>query len=288
MYTLIVNPTAGSGYALKVERQLRKRLEDMHETWEVLHTERPGHATALAREAAGRPGCRGVIAVGGDGTAYEVACGLLNSGIPLGIIPAGTGNDFIKSTGIPRKPLDALEAILKGAPRPVDVGRLNDRMFLNVCGTGFDVQVLDHTLAAKRYMRGILPYLVGLLRAIFHFQPVDVSLSVDGETRRQRVLVCSIANGCYIGGGIPICPDARPDDGLLDVVLVENRPRWQIPFYLPGLLMGKIGRFRVTTHRRCREVRLASPGMRVNVDGEILQMDEAVFSILPGKLTLYW
>ena len=288
MLTLIVNPTAGSGYALKVERQLRERLARLKEPWEILHTERPGHAIELSRNAACMPGCRGVVAVGGDGTAYEVACGLLDSGVPLGIIPAGTGNDFIKTVGIPKKPMDALEAILGGTPRPVDVGRLNDRMFLNVCGTGFDVQVLDHTLAAKRYMRGILPYLVGLVRAIFHFQPVNVSLTMDGENRSQQALVCSIANGRYIGGGIPICPDASPDDGLLDVVLVENCPRWQIPFYLPGLLMGRISHFQVTSHRRCREVRLASPCMRLNVDGEIFQMDEAVFSILPGKLTLYW
>lgn len=288
MLTLIVNPTAGSGYAMKVESQLRERLELLHEPWEILHTHRPGHATALAREAAARAGCRGVIAVGGDGTAYEVACGLMESGVPLGIVPAGTGNDFIKTVGIPRKPLEALEVILTGTPRPVDVGRLNDRMFLNVCGTGFDVQVLDQTMAAKRHVRGILPYLIGLVRAIFHFRPVEISLTLDGEARAQQALVCSIANGRYIGGGIPICPEARPDDGLLDVVLVESRPRWQIPFYLPGLLLGRISRFRVTTHRHCREVRLVSPGMRLNVDGEIFQMDEAVFSILPGKLTLYW
>lgn len=288
MLTFIVNPKAGNGLALRVEALLRQTLERQGIRHRLLRTERPGHATDLARRAAAQKGCDGVVSVGGDGTAYEVACGLLDSGVPLGIIPAGTGNDFIKTIKTPAKPLDALNFILTHPARPVDVGRLNDRLFLNVCGTGFDVQVLDGTLAAKKYVRGILPYLVGLFRAIFHYKPVHVALSVDDRELEQDALVCSIANGRYIGGGIPICPEAKPDDGLLDLVIVENKPKRLIPLYLPGLLLGRVLRFKITSHVRCRKIRLVSPGMRVNVDGEIFPMDEADFAALPGKLLLYW
>lgn len=288
MMTFVVNPIAGNGYALKVESMLREALESRGIAFEMAHTQSPGHATELAREAAGRAGCEAVVAVGGDGTAYEVACGLMNTGVPLGIIPAGTGNDFIKTAGTPRKPLAALERILNGSPRPVDLCSLNDRLFLNVCGTGFDVTVLDHTLAAKRYVRGIAPYLIGLVRAIFHYRPVHVSLAVDGEEREADVLLCSVANGRYIGGGIPVCPAARIDDGKLDLVLADIVPRWKIPFYLPGLMMGRILRFGITHHQLCERVEIRSPGMRLNVDGEIFPMDRAVFSVNPGKLMLYW
>ena len=288
MLTLIVNPTAGSGYALRIEEQLRQALSKQPERWKIVRTEYPGHATALACEASQQPDCRGVIAVGGDGTAYEVACGLLNSGVPLGLIPAGTGNDFIKTVGLPKKPMDALEFILHHAPRPVDIGRLNDRFFLNVCGTGFDVTVLDYAQAAKKYARGILPYFVGLVRAIMHYHPVDIQYTLDGKEQEQKVLICSVANGRYIGGGIPICPNAKPDDGLFDAVIVQGRPRWQIPFYLPGLLLGRITQFNVTTHVHCRHVSIRAKGMRLNVDGEILTLDRADFDILPGKLLLYW
>lgn len=288
MYTFVVNPVAGNGYALRTREKIRLIMEEKHLPYRFMDTAYPGHATALARQAAQESDCSGVIAVGGDGTAYEVACGLLHTQAPLGIIPAGTGNDFIKTVGIPSNPQEALEFILSHQARPVDVGSVNDRLFLNVCGTGFDVTVLDYTESAKKYCRGILPYLIGLLKAIFHYKPVHIQYTVDGETKEQDALICSVANGRFIGGGIPICPDAAPDDGMLDLVLVENRPSWQIPFYLPGLLLGKVLHFRVTTHRRCRNVKIVSREMRLNVDGEIQQVDEVSFSIQPGRLMLYW
>lgn len=288
MYTFIVNPVAGSGYARRTAEILRQVMEEKQLPCRFYDTEYPGHATCIAREAAGNPACAGVIAVGGDGTAYEVACGLMDTGMPLGIIPAGTGNDFIKTVGIPKKPLDALAFILNHSPRPVDVGSMNDRLFLNVCGTGFDVTVLDNANAAKKYCRGLMPYLIGLIRAIFHYRPVHVRFTADGDTQERDVLICSVANGRFIGGGIPICPEAKADDGLLDLVVVENRPRWQIPFYLPGLMMGRVLRFGITTHRHCREVEILSQGMRLNVDGEIMNVDQVTFRILPGKLQLYW
>lgn len=288
MYTFIVNPAAGNGYALKTEQQLVGALKGMDIEYEFVHTSMPEEATQLAKNAAQKMGCEGVIAVGGDGTAFEVACGLMDTGIPLGIIPAGTGNDFIKTVNIPKKPLEALEHIIHGHAKPVDVGRLNDRMFLNVCGTGFDVQTLEYTLAAKKYVRGILPYLIGVVRAIFSYKPVHVSFTVDGQTQERDVLLCSVANGQFIGGGIPVCPDARPDDGLMDMVIVETKPRWKIPFYLPGLLMGRIDQFQITTHKRCKEMTIESKGMKLNVDGEIFSLDRAEFEIMPGKLMLYW
>ena len=288
LLTLIVNPTAGNGYALKMEEPIRQELEKRGVAHTILRTEYPGHATALARQAAQRADCTGVVSVGGDGTAFEVACGLMGTDAAMGVIPAGTGNDFVKTVGIPRKPMAALEKILSGAPRPVDVGSMNDRLFLNVCGTGFDVTVLDYTVEAKKYVRGILPYLVGLVRAIAHYKPVHVRMEADGQIQERDVLICSVANGRFIGGGIPICPEAAPDDGLLDLVVVETRPRWMIPFYLPGLLMGNVLTFGVTSHCRCRKVEIVSPGMRLNVDGEILSLDAASFAVQPGRLMLYW
>jgi len=288
MLTFIVNPAAGSGYASRIWTKIEEEIRQRDVPYCIKHTEYPGHATELAREAAQVPDCTTVVAVGGDGTAYEVACGLLNTGVALGIIPVGTGNDFIKTIATPRKPMEALDFILTHPARPADVGRLNERMFLNVCGTGFDVTVLDCTLAAKKYARGIVPYLIGLVRGIFRYRPVHVRFTADGEVQERDVLVCSVANGRFFGGGIPICPDASPDDGLLDIVVVENRPRWQIPFYLPGLLMGKVLNFKVTTHKRCRDIAIVSKGMRLNVDGEIQAMDRAEFSILPGQLMIHW
>ncbi|MBQ7850486.1 MAG: diacylglycerol kinase family lipid kinase [Clostridia bacterium] len=288
MLTFIVNPAAGSGYALRIDQQLRDELTRRGVEAVFHRTEAPGHATELARKAASQPDCSGVVAVGGDGTCYEVACGLMGTGVPLGIIPAGTGNDFIKTVGIPKKPMDALALILRGAPRPVDVGRVNDRLFLNVSGTGFDVTVLDYTLSAKKYVKGILPYLIGLVRAIRHYKPVHMRFTADGVTEERDVLICSIANGRFFGGGIPICPDASADDGYFDLVVVENKPRWMIPFYLPGLLFGKVLTFSFTMHKRVRTARIDAKGMRLNMDGELMNVDSADYEILSGELKLFW
>lgn len=288
MLTFIVNPAAGNGFALKIEQQVKDEMTRRGLECRFMHTTAPNHATKLASDVAAVEDCTGVIAIGGDGTAYEVACGLMNTGIPMGIIPAGTGNDFIKTVSLPKKPMQALDFILTHDPRPVDVGGLNDRLFLNVCGTGFDVTVLDYTLAAKKYCRGLLPYLIGLIRGIAHYKPVHVRFTVDGHTEEREVLICSIANGRYFGGGIAICPEASADDGLLDLVIAEHQPRWKLPFLVPSLLMGRIDNFSFTTHKRCKNVKLYSKGMRLNADGEVSSIDEANFTILQGALTLYW
>lgn len=288
MLTFIVNPIAGNGFALKIEEQLKAAMASRGLECRFVRTTHPGHATEIARACAAEADCTGVVAVGGDGTAYEVACGLMNRGVPLGIIPAGTGNDFIKTIGIPKKPLDALDFLLSHPPRPVDAGGLNDRIFLNDCGTGFDVTVLDYTQAAKKYCRGILPYLIGLVQAIIHYRPVHVRFTADGKTEERDLLILSVANGRYIGGGIPICPTAEADDGMLDLVIVEDKPRWLLPFLVLPLLLGRILHFPFTTHKRCQSVEIVSKGMRLNVDGEIFEMDSAKFSIQPGALHLFW
>lgn len=288
MLIFIVNPTAGNGYAAKAAEEIRQVLESRSIEHEMWMTERTGHAAELARKAACMEACTGIISVGGDGTAFDLIGELGDCDKPVGFIPAGTGNDFVKTIGIPRKPLEALEFILTHEPRPVDIGACNGRYFLNVSGVGFDVTVLDQTAAVKKYMRGLMPYLIGLLRTIGCFQPVKVQYEMDGQAGEQSVLILSIANGRFIGGGIPICPSAQVDDGMFDVILVDSVPRWKTPFYLPGLMMGRIEKFGITRHVRCKRIKLHSPGMRLQIDGEIFTMDDADFQLLPGHKLLYW
>ncbi len=282
----ILNPIAGAGFARDTMAKLETILQERRVPFRVLVTEKPHHATELASTLRSDPEARCVVSVGGDGTAFEVASGLAGGEKPMGIIPAGTGNDFIKSAGIPKDPVSALETVLKGKPVPVDLGCLNDGSFLNVCGTGFDVTVLDNAESFKSRYRGLFPYLLGLLKAIFSYRPVHLKLTVDGEPEEGDYLICSVANGRFIGGGIPICPAAEISDGLLDLVLVENVPRRKIPLYLPGLMMGKVLDFKCTRHRLVREVSFEGQGLRVNVDGEILSMDSVHFGIREKALRL--
>lgn len=288
MLVFIINPAAGGGRAKRVEEELRAELARRGVACEMVHTTATNHAIQLAREAAMREDCEAVISVGGDGTAFEVATGLKNTGKPLGIIPAGTGNDFIKCVGLPANPLQALDFILTHPPRPVDLGQINDRCFLNVCGTGFDVTVLEQAALVSKKLRGMLPYLYGVIRAIALFEPVHVAYELNGQVEERDVLLLTVANGRYIGGGIPICPAADVTDGVLDVVMVDLVPRWKIPFYLPALLTGRILKLKVSHHTRCSHLRVTCPMMRMQIDGEICVMDEANFDISPGGVQLYW
>lgn len=284
----IVNPTAGNGYAARVAELIRDEMNAQALPHAIWYTSRPGESADLAVKAAQDPACSSIISVGGDGSAFDMVSMLNGCTKPIGFIPAGTGNDFAKTIGIPCQPLEALRFILQHEPRPVDVGFVNGRCFLNVSGVGFDVTVLDQTLALKQTMRGIVPYMIGLIRAIRHFQPVHVRYEVDGKAYDRSLLIMAVANGRYFGGGIPICPTAQVDDGYFDLVTVDSVPRWHIPFYLPGLMLGRIDRFGVTQHTRCRHLTIHSPGMRVQIDGEIHTVDDVEYIIKPGHMMLYW
>ena len=282
----IVNPVSGNGYALETMEKLRAVLQERGLPFRVIRTEYPRHAAELARSWSENPEVSAVISVGGDGTAFEVASGLAGTEMPMGFIPAGTGNDFVKTAGIPKDPLQALEIILRRNVTRVDLGRLNQGSFLNVCGTGFDVTVLDYAESLKSRYRGLTPYFLGLLKAILHYRPVHLKLSWDGQEEEGDYLICSVANGRYIGGGIPICPAAEISDGWLDLVLVRDVPRRRIPLYLPGLMMGRVLKFGITRHLRVKEIALEGSGLRVNVDGEIFSMDRVCFGLRPQVLKL--
>ncbi len=286
---VIINPTAGNHRAKKTAAQILTRLSELGVEHQAFYTEYPGHAEALARQSV-EQGARTVLSIGGDGTAFEVARGLMNSKTFLGIIPAGTGNDFIKSLLLPDKPLAILDFILSHPARPVDVGIINGQIFINVCGVGFDVSVLDYSIKAKKYVRGMLPYLWGVIQTIIHYSSSDITLSIDGQQiLSKELLICSIANGRFIGGGMPISPKSEIDDGFLDIVVIKNVTRTRMIRYLPGLLSGKILSFKDTSSFCGKHVTVSSPKpMRFNVDGEIIPFDQVDLDIIPQALHVYW
>lgn len=285
-YAFILNPTAGSGYAREVMDQITGMLKEWQMEYRVLETHGPGNATEIARDLAGMPDVTAVISVGGDGTASEVAAGLVGTGKTMGIIPAGTGNDFVKTVRIPKDPAAAMRFMLDRPPRMVDTGTINGSFFLNVCGTGFDVTVLECAEEKKKKHRGLMPYFLGLLQAIRVYAPSELQISFNSREENGEYLVCSIANGKIIGGGIPICPAADVHDGMLDLVMIRNVPRWRIPFYLPGLMLSKDLTFRITEHVRTKEVTIRGHGLKFNIDGEIRRLDEAQFVVRPESLLL--
>lgn len=288
MIYAICNPTAGNGRGRKIGQEIEKRLLEQHYACHLEMTKAPGHATELAYAAA-QSGAETVLAIGGDGTAVEVARGLIGTPAALGVIPAGTGNDFIKTLGLPKDPLAALDFVLAHPARDTDVGDVNGRLFLNEIGTGFDVTVLDFAQKAKRFCRGLLPYLYGVIRTLFHFRGIQLSYAMDGgEMVTKDVFVIAVANGGVIGGGIPIAPEAQADDGLLDVVVVNKIRSRNLPARLIGLMRGKILSFPETQFIRAKKVFFSADKMRVNIDGEVTDEASVEAWLLPKALRIHW
>ena len=229
-----------------------------------------------------------VIAVGGDGTVNEVAAGLNETETALGIIPAGNGNDFAKALGIPKAWDAALEYLLKTAPHRVDTGKANDRFFINICGTGFDVMVLENMLKAKEYIHGKLPYLYGIFVTLTRFKPLPMRIeTAEGVVIDKLCSHFSIANGQYFGSGIRIMPLSAVDDGVFDIMVIDKMSRWKIFLSLPSLLKGTIINKTFSHHYRTKECTLSAPGMHLNLDGEIVATDHVKFTCLPASLLVH-
>lgn len=287
MIHVICNPAAGNGRARKTGDRIAQALREKNVPFSVTYTAAPGHATVLARDAA-NGGASTVLSVGGDGTAFEVARGLMGTSCALGVIPAGTGNDFIKTIGLPREPMAALNYILAHPAKETDVGEINGNLFLNEIGTGFDVSVLDYAEKAKKHCQGLMPYLYGVVRTLFRFHSIPLTYAVDGGAPvTTDAFVMAAANGGVIGGGIRIAPDAKADDGLLDIVIVEKIPGRKLIFRLIGLMRGKIMSFPETKFFRASAVTFSAPGLRVNVDGEIIPCAQVSARVLPGALLIH-
>lgn len=281
---IIDNPVAGGRHDQALRASVLGELErrGMQTRLFVTQGEEDGaRQTRLALEA----GAQGIVCIGGDGTLSEVVGELAGKDIPLLIVPGGTGNDFARAFGLPKKPMEALRRQLDGKRTHIDLGAVNARPFLNISGSGFDVEVLRKVQELKRVYPGEKAYRKAVAAVLGHYRAFEAELSVDGGPwENVRATIVEIANGRYIGGGMQVAPGARYDDGLFDVVLVRRVWRWIIPLLLPLFILGAHVYLPVAQVRRAKRVTLRHPGMVVNIDGKLIEMDEARFEILPGAL----
>jgi diacylglycerol kinase (ATP) len=271
----VLNPRAG----LAARRALAALETSPH--WKDV----PVHVTTApgdAREAAARAAAEGVelvLSLGGDGTANEVASGLLGTGTALGLVPMGSGNGLARVLGIPLAPEGALRALADAVERPIDVGTANGRPFLNVSGAGFDAEIgADfHEHGRRGGRRGVLTYVRLSLRKTWSYEAESWVLEAGAERFEGRALVIAFMNGQQYGGGAVLAPGARLDDGLLDVVVIEDAPRFEIAWASTRLFLGGIEQF-----RRYRRFPAASATLRANRpflhhrDGEPEAAQEAV------------
>ncbi len=266
----------------------RGHAVEVRVTWEG------GDAALFAIEAATQ-GIDTVVAGGGDGTINEVASGLLGAvrGLgrcpSLGILPLGTANDFARSAGIPLEPRAALELVTAVEPVAVDVGRADDRVFVNVATGGFGTQVTARTPEPVKKLLGGAAYLVTGLTRFSSIRPVPTAFTGPEFSWEGPVLVMAVGNGRQAGGGHVLCPDATVDDGLLDLRILPDVPREELGGVLQRILTGGIDALEsivVSARLPWVEVEAAQP-IQVNLDGEPISSTACRFDVLPGALRIH-
>lgn len=236
----VVNPVAGRGRTQRLLPALRARLDAQPRPYELRLTSGPGDAVERAQDAVKR-GASIVAAVGGDGTVHEVANGLLSSATPqgaaLGVIPTGSGNDFCKAIGVPLSLEGAVRALVEGRPKRVDVARLGDRYIVNGLGIGLDGAVA-HRYRRMRRLRGEPGYLWGAIHEALTFRAFSARVRGPDWEHAGPVLFVGASNGPYHGGDFRLAPDARVDDGQLDVHVVRDMPPLRRLVQIPKVRRG--------------------------------------------------
>lgn len=298
MLGVIINPVSGNGTGLKVWRQIEPTLRRQGTPFHVRLTSGEGDDEKLSKELIQKEGVKKIIAVGGDGTVRGVINGIYDSkqDCRFGLVPAGSGNDFARGHGIPMKPLQALERILseKGEKR-IDLILLNGKVAANSIGAGFDAQVAKVTDQAvykawlNQYKLGALAYIISVIRVVCTYQPRDIVLNVDGlEDRLEAVWLVVAANIPNYGGGMLICPDAIPDDGIADICVVSGMSRLGLLAAFPKIFTGAHRHHPGVRFYRGKHVTIQAAGqLPVHADGESVAPTPISAQVIEKCLTIY-
>jgi YegS/Rv2252/BmrU family lipid kinase len=302
---VICNPVSGSGKGPSVLTVLRRLLDREGVRYACEFSRRRGDPARLARSAV-LMGCSAIVAIGGDGTFFEVVNGVMepdaaatgNGDLAVGLLQAGRGSDFGRSAGVPSDVEAACGRILEGRTQLTDLGHITyttmnggerSRYFANAAGLGFDGEVTVRANAAPRMMGGgTVPYLTSLLATLSTYRNKQVTVRVDqGEEWQARVNSVIVANGQFFGGGMKIAPEASLSDGLFDVVVLGDLGKLDLVRNVPRVYVGTHITHPKVSVLRGREVRVNSPDrMLLQADGEVLGKAPATFRIVPGALRL--
>jgi YegS/Rv2252/BmrU family lipid kinase len=287
-FKLIANPVSGTHRSRHIAAQVVELLGKRNVAYDLEFTTSPKHAAEIALRS-----CKGfdaIVAIGGDGTVHEIAGTMLDCETPLGIVPAGSGNDLIKSLGIPNSVHAAVDILVAGRTRVIDVGNINGLCFVNVVGIGFDAAVTHNSHGLRWPASGLLRYVLALIKTLGTYSSLPLTVTIDGNKTTQDLFLLTIGNGTTCGGGFRLTPHAKLDDGLLDVTFVKPITIPRLLWHLPKVFQGTLDRVeRYASMRQVRRLRVESSlPVPVHVDGEIYRGDTMRLDveIIPNALAI--
>jgi len=263
----IINPHSGVDRVKALESVIAEYLDrDLFDP-EIIRTEYAGHGTVLAKEAAAR-GVRYIVAVGGDGSVNDIGKALAGTDAAMGIIPLGSGNGLARSLHIPLDPAKAIALLNRSNITKIDVGYVNEVLFLSNVGVGFDMVVVKQFKNSKR--RGLLTYVAIILKRFFSYKTWEWEMDIDGQSMRKRAFMITAANAMQLGYNFKIAPLAALKDGLLDIVVLRKFPK-----ILGGMITLKA--FTATLHKsvyvdyfKAKHITIKHPELKYfQVDGDV-------------------
>ncbi|MCY3912643.1 MAG: diacylglycerol kinase family lipid kinase [Chloroflexi bacterium] len=301
-WTIIANGRAGRGRALARATSLSSRLDAQGTEADVRATDAPGAAARLAREAV-EAGSTRIVASGGDGTVHEVVNGIMaapassRQELELGILPAGRCNDLAHALGLPAGPDAAITGLLHHRTQTLDLGHVvgsdpvsqerGSAYFITVATFGFDSEVAEFVAdgRAPAILGASGAYLYGAAVTLRTYAWPDATVRGDFGAFRGQLLLAAVGNTSRYGGRIRVAPDARPDDGRLDLCLVRRMPKWEILRMLPRALAGSHVGHPAVAYHRIRQVQLAA-NRKVGVwaDGEFVAHPPVTITVVPQAL----
>jgi YegS/Rv2252/BmrU family lipid kinase len=292
----IVNPAAGGGRGLARWREFSQKLRDDRTSGDEVVTTRPGEAMEIARQAAGERDL--IVAVGGDGTVFEVLSGLLHDSparAALAMFPLGTGNDAAVAAGTGTLEI-ARRALTKGVTRPVDAiridclvnGRPGRRHAMLFAAAGITSEALRRTTGAvKRLFGPRLAYPVGVFRAVWSYRAPVMRIERDGHSEQGRYLLVAACNAERVGGGMRLAPGARTDDGMLNLNLVNSVGPWEAVWQIRRVSQGRHLDHPQVRYAPVRVVTIdATPSIAIQADGDSIGETPARFEVIPGAVRL--
>lgn len=288
MLHFIFNPIAGKGKSVQYRAIIESHMQSEGVPYLFHDTRGPGDSARLTRRLTEDGEAHDIVAMGGDGTLNGVLNGLADpSKARLGVIPCGSGNDFAAVAGIPLSAEGALSVLLANSTRFTDYLECGGVRGINAIGTGIDVEILRRYNRMK-LLKGSAAYLASLVLTLFSYRAKRFNEIVDGKSLPHNALIACVGNGSRIGGGIPICPEGVIDDGLMDIVIVDDIPGFRIPGAFMKLMKGRILELPTTAFRRSDRLHLESDApMPIQVDGEIHEDLPFDVRIVTGVLRVF-
>ena len=291
MYHLIVNGYNADEKAKDVLNAVKRVFETAGKELEIHKTDHAGHAKEIAAALTSNGNFAHLIAMGGDGTLHEVLNGIEDTeNCTLGLIPYGSGNDFAEAVGIPLNAKEAAENIAFRAPSVIDYIELSNRLrSINAVGMGIDVDVLQRAYSSKK--TGKKKYYSAFLKSLRLYKATTFKASWDGGEERQYTgIIACLGNGKQIGGGIKLFPDAKIDDGYMDLLVVDYLSRFRTLIAFLKLNAGKVNSVKEVTHVKCKTARITpveGSTAPIQAEGEIYENVALDARLVSGKLKFY-